>query len=115
MSRQHGTKSQKATHPHIIQKGIGEHIVPWTISCRPCINSVDLGIREVAVALLLTEEMAVIPQPGMSGGLHSMTLRIEGHNIGGVDVVPDQGRDRSWSPGGNQSDVGKNSVSSWHG
>jgi hypothetical protein len=105
---------QQQEHIHIIQEEISEHIVPWMIGGRPRVDGVDLRIREMAVAPLLTEEMVVVPRPSMSGGLHSMTLQIKGHDVGGVDAVPDRSRDRGWSPGGNRSDVGKNSVSNWH-
>jgi hypothetical protein len=80
----------------------------------PRIDSIDGWVRDLAVTLLLAEEMAVVARPSMSGGLDSMTLRIEGHDVGGVDAALNRSRDRSWSPDGNRSDVGKYGAGGWH-
>jgi hypothetical protein len=78
------------------------------------IGSINGRVRDLVVTPLLAEEMAVVVQPNMSGGLDSMTLRIEGHDVRGVDAASNRSRDRSWSPDRNQSDVGKYGAGGWH-
>jgi hypothetical protein len=57
--------------------------------------------------------MAVVPRPSLSGGLESMSLRIEGTDISGLDDGSPRATARR-SHRRNRSDVGENGSGGWH-
>jgi hypothetical protein len=60
---------QQHSHSHIIQEEVLEGIVTSLPRVGTEIDSVDIGIWLHAVIPTFPEEMAVVPQPGLSGGL----------------------------------------------
>jgi hypothetical protein len=78
-------KPQQRSHSHVIKEEILERIVTSLPRVGTEIDRVDLGIRLRPIIPTFPEEMAVIPRPGLSGGLESMSLRIEGTDISGLN------------------------------
>jgi hypothetical protein len=104
---------QQQEYAHIIQEEILKRIVTSLPRVGTKIDGVNIGIRFHAVIPTLPEEMAVVPRPGLSGGLKSMSLRIEGTDVSGLDDESPRATTRR-SRRGNRSDVGKNSSGGWH-
>jgi hypothetical protein len=106
-------KPQQRSHSHVIKEKILERVV----TSLPCvgteIDGVDIGIRLHAVIPTLPEEMAVIPRPGLSGGLESMSFRIERTDVSGLDDGSPRATTRR-SRRGNRSNVGENGSGGWH-
>jgi hypothetical protein len=104
---------QQQEYAHVIQEEILERVVTSLPRVGTKIDGVNIGIRLHVVIPTFPEEMAVIPRPSLSGGLESMTLRIEGTDISGLNDGSPRATTRR-SRRGNRSDVGKNSSSGWH-
>jgi hypothetical protein len=104
---------QQQEYTHIIQEQIFEGVVTSLPRVGTEIDSVDIGIRLHTDIPTFPEEMAVVPRPSLSGGLESMSLRIEGTDISGLDDGSPRATTRR-SRRGNRSDVGKNGASGWH-
>jgi hypothetical protein len=75
--------------------------------------SVLSHFTQIIVATSSAEEMAVVPRPGLGGGLESMSFRIERTDICGFDEGSPRATTRR-SRRGNRSNVGKNSSGGWH-
>jgi hypothetical protein len=106
-------KPQQRSHSHVIKEKILERVVTSLPHVGTKIDGVDVGIRLHAIIPTLPKEMAVIPQPGLSGGLESVSLRIEGTDISGLDDGSPRVTTRR-SHRGNRSNIGKNGASGWH-
>jgi hypothetical protein len=106
-------KPQQRSHSHVIKEKILERVITSLPRVGTEIDGVDVGIRLHAIIPTFPEEMAVVPRPGLSGGLESMSLRIEGTDISGLNDGSPRATTRR-SRRGNRSDVGENSSGGWH-
>jgi hypothetical protein len=104
---------QQQEYAHVIKEEILERIVASLPHVGTEVDGVNVGIRLHAVIPTLPEVMAVVPRPGLSGGLESVSLRIEGTDVSGLDEGSPRATTRR-SRRGNRSDVGKNSSGGWH-
>jgi hypothetical protein len=105
--------NQQQEYAHIIQEEILERVVASLPRVGMEIDSVNVGIRLHVVIPTFPEEMAVVPRPGLSGGLESVSLRIEGTDISGLNDGSPRATTRS-SRRGTRSNIGENSASGWH-
>jgi hypothetical protein len=76
---------QQQEYAHVIKKEILERVVTSLPRVGTKIDRVDLRIRLRPIIPTFPKEMAVVPRPGLSGGLKSTSLRIEGTDISGFD------------------------------
>jgi hypothetical protein len=104
---------QQQEYAHIIKEEVLKHVVTSLPRVGTKIDGVDVRIRLHAVIPTLPEEMTVVPRPSLSGGFQSMSLRIEGTDVSGLDDGSPRTTTRR-SRRGNRSDVGENSASGWH-
>jgi hypothetical protein len=106
-------KPQQRSHSHVIKEEILERVVTSLPRVGTEIDGVDVGIWLHAIILTLPKEMAVVLRPGLSGGLQSMSFRIERTDISGLNDGSPRATTRRFCRG-NRSNVGKNSASGWH-
>jgi hypothetical protein len=97
---------QQQEYAHIIQEKVLECIIASLPRVGTEIDSIDDRIRRHMVISTFPEEMVVVPQPSLGGGLQSVSFRIKRMDISGLN----DGSPRAAMRG----DVGKSGASGWH-